>query len=104
MKETDVRDRRVEDRKRVRTPVFIRSEGRPMKQCVARNLSATGVFIETKDLGLACGEEVELVFSLEIDRTVKLHRRHAKVVFVRAGGTGLAFRSRAMPKVPEEQN
>ena len=93
-------DRRFNSRFKVSTPVHIRAVGRPAAKCFARNLSATGVFVETKDLGLSPGDEVELVFAIAIGQTVKLHRRRAQVVYVKAGGTGFNMLSRSLPDVP----
>lgn len=97
MNANDCADRRFESRFRVSTPVFIRVDGKNITQCKALNLSASGVFLESKNLGLSPGEEVELVFSIQVNRTIKLHRRRAEVVFVKSGGTGLIFRAKSLP-------
>lgn len=57
--------------------------------CRAINLSATGVFIETSNLGLRKGQHVELAFAINLGTVTKLHRRTAVVAHVSRGGTGL---------------
>ena len=98
MNAKEATDRRFDARFKVSTPVFVRLDGKQVAQCRARNLSASGVFLDSKSLGLTPGQEVELVFSIEMGKTVKLHRRSAQVVYVKFGGTGLTFRSRALPQ------
>jgi hypothetical protein len=53
------------------------------------NLSATGVFIETTNLGLKKGEQVVLSFAIDLGVITKVHRRTAVVAHVSHGGTGL---------------
>jgi hypothetical protein len=57
--------------------------------CKAVNLSATGVFIETTNLGLRKGEQVVLSFAIDLGSITKVHRRTAIVAHVSRGGTGL---------------
>lgn len=61
--------------------------------CRAVNLSATGVFIETANLGLRKGQQVELTFAINLGSVTKLHRRTAVVAHVSRGGTGLMMES-----------
>src|ERR1700740_2337737 len=63
------------------------------KLCKAVNLSATGVFIETTNLGLRKGQQVVLAFALNLGAVTKLHRRTAVVAHVSRGGTGLMMES-----------
>ena len=66
--------------------------------CKAVNLSATGVFIETSNLGLRKGQHVELAFAINLGAVTKLHRRTAVVAHISRGGTGLlmeAYTARA---------
>ncbi len=58
------------------------------KLCKAVNLSATGVFIETTNLGLRKGQQVILAFAINLGAITKLHRRTAVVAHVSRGGTG----------------
>jgi hypothetical protein len=53
------------------------------------NLSATGVFIQTTDLGLRKGQQVDLSFAINLGSVTKIHRRTAVVAHVSRGGTGL---------------
>ena len=65
-------ERRLHTRHRARTTVY-----------------ATGVFVETTNLGLRKGQQVELAFAINLGAVTKLHRRTAVVAHVSRGGTGL---------------
>ncbi|HUN26192.1 MAG TPA: PilZ domain-containing protein [Steroidobacteraceae bacterium] len=82
-------ERRLHTRHRARTTVYITVPGGKRKLCRAANLSATGVFIETTNLGLKKGQHVELAFAINLGAVTKLHRRTAVVAHVSRGGTGL---------------
>jgi hypothetical protein len=84
-------ERRLHTRHRARTTVYITVAGgkQRKKLCRAINLSATGVFIETTNLGLRKGQQVELAFAIDLGTVTKLHRRKATVAHVSRGGTGL---------------
>ncbi len=82
-------ERRLHTRHRARTTVYITVPGGRRKLCRAVNLSATGVFIETTNLGLRKGQQVELAFAINLGTVTKLHRRTAVVAHVSKGGTGL---------------
>jgi hypothetical protein len=82
-------ERRLHTRHRARTTVYINIPGGRRKLCRAVNLSATGVFIETTNLGLRKGQQVELSFAINLGAVTKLHRRTAVVAHVSRGGTGL---------------
>lgn len=81
-------ERRLHTRHRARTTVYISLGGRKCL-CRAVNLSATGVFIETSNLGLRKGQHVDLAFAINLGTVTKLHRRTAVVAHVSRGGTGL---------------
>ena len=62
--------------------------------CARRSISAaTGVFIETSNLGLRKGQQVVLSFAINLGTITKLHRRTAVVAHVSRGGTGLMMES-----------
>ena len=82
-------ERRLHTRHRARTIVYINVPGGRRKLCKAMNLSATGVFIETTNLGLRKGQQVVLSFAINLGVITKLHRRTAVVAHVSRGGTGL---------------
>jgi hypothetical protein len=82
-------ERRLHTRHRARTSVYITIPGGRKKLCRAVNLSATGVFIQTTDLGLRKGQQVELSFAINLGSVTKIHRRTAIVAHVSRGGTGL---------------
>ena len=82
-------ERRLHTRHRARTTVYVSVAGGRRRLCKAVNLSATGVFIETTNLGLHKGQHVELAFAINLGAVTKLHRRTAVVAHVSGGGTGL---------------
>jgi hypothetical protein len=82
-------ERRLHTRHRARTVVYLTVPGGRRKVCKAVNLSATGVFIQTANLGLRKGQQVELAFAINLGTVTKLHRRGAIVAHVSRGGTGL---------------
>lgn len=82
-------ERRLHTRHRARTSVYITTPGGQRRLCRAVNLSATGVFVETTNLGLRKGQHVELAFAIDLGSITKLHRRTAVVAHVSRGGTGL---------------
>jgi hypothetical protein len=86
-------ERRLHTRHRARTIVYITVPGGRRKLCKAVNLSATGVFIETSNLGLRKGQHVVLSFAINLGGVTKLHRRTAVVAHVSRGGTGLMMES-----------
>lgn len=71
--------------------------GARRKLCKAVNLSATGVFIQTTNLGLRKGQKVELAFAINLGAVTKLHRRTAVVAHVSRGGTGLMMEAYGSP-------
>jgi len=62
-------ERRLHTRHRARTVVYITVPGGRRKLCKAVNLSATGVFIETTNLGLRKGQQVVLAFAINLARS-----------------------------------
>jgi hypothetical protein len=82
-------ERRLHTRHRARTTVYITTPTGRKKLCRAINLSATGVFVETTNLGLRKGQQVELAFAINLGSMTKLHRRTAMIAHVSRGGTGL---------------
>ncbi|MGB6604941.1 MAG: PilZ domain-containing protein [Steroidobacteraceae bacterium] len=88
-------ERRLHTRHRARTVVYITVPGGRRKLCKAVNLSATGVFVETTNLGLRKGQQVVLSFAINLGTVTKLHRRTAVVAHVSRGGTGLMMETYA---------
>ncbi len=86
-------ERRLHTRHRARTTVYVSVPGGCHRLCKAINLSATGVFIETSNLGLRKGQQVTLSFAINLGAVTKLHRRTAIVAHVSRGGTGLMMES-----------
>ncbi|MEZ5500463.1 MAG: PilZ domain-containing protein [Steroidobacteraceae bacterium] len=82
-------ERRLHTRHRAKTTVYINVIGGQKRLCKAINLSATGVFIETSNLGLRKGQKVELSFAINLGKVTKIHKRSAVVAHVSRGGTGL---------------
>jgi hypothetical protein len=67
--------------------------GQRRRLCRARNLSATGVFVETGEMALRKGQSVELAFAINLGVVTRIHRRSAVVAHVSRGGTGLMMES-----------
>ncbi len=86
-------ERRLHNRHKARTIVFISKPGRPGRLCRAKNLSANGVFIETTNMGLRKGSTVNLTFAINLGVITKIHRRTAIVAHITLGGTGLMMES-----------
>jgi hypothetical protein len=71
-------ERRLHSRHRAKATVYLVVPGRRGSLCRAHNLSANGVFVETRNLGLAKGSIVELAFA-NLGTITKIHRRKAIV-------------------------
>lgn len=88
-------ERRLLARSKVSTTVYLSVPGGRFQRCRARNLSAMGVFLEIKSLGLPAGTVVNLVFAVKIGDVVRLHRRKAIVAHVSDFGAGLMMQARS---------
>lgn len=88
-------ERRILERSKVSTTVYLTVPGAQSIRCRAKNLSAMGVFLETTAAWLPAGTVVNLVFAVEVGNTVRLHRRNAMVAHVAKRGAGLMMRKRA---------
>ena len=95
-------ERRLLERNKVSTTVYLSVPGGRFRRCQARNLSAMGVFLELESLGLPAGSVVNLVFAVSLDDTVRLHRRKAVVAHVHDDGAGLMMQGRARYSRPED--
>ncbi|HSW33837.1 MAG: hypothetical protein QG586_521 [Pseudomonadota bacterium] len=82
-------ERRLTTRHRARTTVYVLLPGNRQRLCRAKNLSASGVFVETGNMGLRRGQTVELAFAINLGTVTKIHRRTAVVAHISRGGTGL---------------
>ena len=82
-------ERRLLERSKVLTTVYVAAPGASFVRCRATNLSAMGVFLQINKLGLPAGTQVSLVFAVDLGNTVRLHRRKAVVTHVAARGAGL---------------
>lgn len=82
-------ERRLTTRHRARTTVYLLLPTGKRRLCRAKNLSATGVFVETGDMGLRRGQTVQLAFAISLGVVTKIHRRTAVVAHISRGGTGL---------------
>lgn len=94
-------ERRLLERNKVSTTVYLSVPGGRFRRCQARNLSAMGVFLELESLGLPAGSVVNLVFAVALDDTIRLHRRKAVVAHVHDDGAGLMMQGRARYSRPE---
>lgn len=91
-------ERRLLERNKVSTTVYLSVPGGRLQRCRARNLSAMGVFLEIKSLGLPAGTVVNLVFAVKLGDTVRLHRRKAVVTHVSDSGAGLMMHGRSQAR------
>lgn len=92
-------ERRLLERSKVWTTVYLSVPGSRFRRCRARNLSAMGVFLEIKALGLPAGTVVNLVFAVDLGDIVRLHRRQAVVAHVSDLGAGLMMQARAAAQI-----
>jgi hypothetical protein len=88
-------ERRLLERNKVSTTVYLSVPGGRYHRCRARNLSAMGVFLEIKALGLPAGTVVNLVFAVNLGETIRLHRRKAVLAHVSERGAGLMMQGRS---------
>ena len=88
-------ERRILPRNRVSTTVYLSVRNGHQYRCKAHNLSAMGVFLEIKSLGLPAGSVVNLIFAVSLGKIVRLHRKKAVVAHVNDGGAGLMIHRRA---------
>ncbi len=91
-------ERRLHTRHRARTPIFIHHGGQ-LPKVTAVNLSARGVAVKSETvLGMRVGTVCELAFVINLGMVSKIHRRQARVVFVKNGITGFMMESYAERK------
>ena len=88
-------ERRLLERNKVSTTVYLSVPGGRLHRCRARNLSAMGVFLEIESLGLPAGTVVNLVFAVSLNDTVRLHRRKAVLAHISDDGAGLMMQGRS---------
>jgi hypothetical protein len=87
-------ERRLLERSKVSTVVYLSVPGSRYHRCRAKNLSAMGVFLEMNSLGLPAGTVVNLVFAVTLSNTIRLHRRRAIVTHISERGAGLMMQGR----------
>ena len=95
-------ERRLLERNKVSTTVYLSVPGGRPSRYRARNLSAMGVFLEIKSLGLPAGTVVNLVFAVDLGETVRLHRRKAVVAHVSDQGAGLMMQGRSHVRTADQ--
>ena len=88
-------ERRLLERNKVSTTVYLSVPGGRLQRCQARNLSAMGVYLDVGSLGLPAGTVVNLVFAVSLNDTVRLHRRKAVVAHISDNGAGLMMQGRS---------
>ncbi|MBP6513765.1 MAG: PilZ domain-containing protein [Steroidobacteraceae bacterium] len=82
-------ERRLQTRHRALTQVYVYVPTASGRLCRTANLSALGVMLEARDLGVPVGTPVELAFPIDLGQVTKIHRRNAVVAHVSRSGTGL---------------
>ncbi len=88
-------ERRLLQRNRVSTTVYLSVRGGRWYRCRARNLSAMGVYLEISSLGLPAGTVVNLIFAVSLGQVTRLHRKKAVLAHVSDEGVGLMMRGRS---------
>ena len=89
-------ERRILERNKISTTVYLAAPGTNSIRCRATNFSAMGVFLQINALRLPAGTVVSLVFAVDLDdNTVRLHRRKAVVAHVGERGAGLMMQGRS---------
>lgn len=96
-------ERRLLERNRVSTTVYLSVPGGKHNRCRAKNLSAMGVYLEIRSLGLPPGTVVSLVFAVALGDTVRLHRRKAVVAHISERGAGLMMQGRSQMRAVTEK-
>ena len=96
-------ERRLLERNKVSTTVYLAVPGSHAIRCRATNLSAMGVFIQASTLGLPAGTVVSLVFAVNLGNTVRLHRRKAVVTHVAQRGAGLMMQRQSNLSEPVQR-
>jgi hypothetical protein len=96
-------DRRLLERNKVSTTVYLAAPGIDSIRCHATNLSAMGVFLRMNSLGLPAGTQVELVFAVDLGNTVRLHRRKAVVTHIAERGAGFIMQGRSRAGASAQQ-
>ena len=87
-------ERRLLERNKVSTTVYLSVPGGRPRRCRARNLSAMGVYLKIRSLRLPPGTVVNLVFAVNLGDTVRLHRRKAVIAHVSERGAGCMMQAR----------
>jgi hypothetical protein len=88
-------ERRLVERNKVSTAVYLAAPGEGSIRCRATNLTTAGVFLQVDAKGLPVGTEVGLVFAVDLGNLVRLHRRKAIVAHVAKRGAGLMMQGRS---------
>jgi hypothetical protein len=96
-------ERRLLERNKVSTTVYVDVPGSKSIRCRATNLSSMGVFLQLNAPGLPSGTVVNLVFAVDLGDTVRLHRRKAVVTHVADGGAGLMMQGRSRVRRAAQQ-
>ncbi len=91
-------ERRLADRKRTTTKVFLHHPDLPTTPCLTRNMSKGGVFVEVQGAHLIeRGTRLEMTFAVELGNLTKLHQLAVAVAQVAPDGLGLSI-ERLLPE------
>lgn len=87
-------DRRANSRKDIEATAYIYYHGkRVSRPCVVTNISAGGAFLELDNHGLRRGRRIELVFPINLTKSViKLRRISGIIVRISPSGAALIIR------------
>lgn len=103
-------ERRTTNRKLTETKVFLHHPDLPGTPCVTRDLSASGVFVETPHADRLREKAVlQMTFAVDLGNVTRLYDFRVTVVRITAEGLALAIdrsrpaKSRAVPKRVENR-
>lgn len=96
-------ERRLHTRHRARTKMTVRRTSGARQTTSIVNLSVMGCCARTTDMQLRVHEEVELNFFINLGTMIKIHKRKARVAWVRNGMSGFAMYAYELPKIPVQE-
>jgi hypothetical protein len=89
-------ERRLGARRRISLNVYLIGVGRRLRRCRASDMSANGVFLESPSMHIPIGATVELVFVVQRNSIIRMHRLPAIVARVSKTGAGMILYKSAL--------
>lgn len=98
-------ERRRKPRKKVPANiVYVYHKGRRLQRCRARDISQSGVFIDTPSLAVALGAKVQLLFVLSHGKISRIYRKSAMVTRLAEHGAGFGFLTKRPGRLRKAHN